>query len=467
MFVPVSSWVISSAYLLQWPSDIQHTPDWLEEPFDLDEVIRPPSYLYASLQQALSESPYDQHPPAYEHAAVSPNAVAGPSRYLYPPARHSQSTLAEHDSIWEDWDSDEESDGAEDADDERERDADTCDGPSARSLADSDGGSTLLNVASQGPSPDFSPLHQERPPDLVQQQRQESPRPVMPLPSPPPAYHLLYVHTIMENVAKAGVDPYTSLVPCLSGLDAQLLAQPFAAFAEVCYHDAIRGDNSPPTDRPFSPPPRSRTAPIVRSPTQSPPPHPVASGSGSGSGSSSQASSSTRALALALQSENVDNLDLCPPLALADSDGEEEEAEEPRSPLATFMAPPLVYDGRADENSRPLPFDGMRCMSPVSMSLMFASEEPPGSKSAYRPARSVRAACCVSPIECRSLTLGSRCLQVPDPAAEVACLFLSAPVPSSAGAAVQCFPTRPPPTPRPGGGGMRNMLLRSFNFNRM
>lgn len=275
-------------------------PDWLcEPPLSFDDVLKPPPYLLASLQQAFDDYAYDHAPPTYEHsvgvASTAPSAA---------PSTHRQSLMGE--SIWED-DDDELGGSTEDADDERDTEGDV-DGESeySESEAASDGQSTLLRSAGRNlPTLPSTSTSTPTPPDATDQSYRA--RPLPPVPSrphiPPPAYHLLHLQHLM-GAPEGMSDPYSDLAACLAALDAQLLLAPFTAFAELCYEDSVRGDTSPPVLRPFSPPPLP---------------------------SITHSSSS----------------------AAGDSDNEDDDLL--RSPVQTLsspVAPPLIWDARMEESSR-------------------------------------------------------------------------------------------------------------------
>ena len=202
----------------------QYTPEWLNDPtLSFDDVMRPPSYLYASLQQALDDYSFDQQPPAYEHSLGPQNAIAGPStpRPLPQLRQERLSQLYERESIWEDSDEEEvddgASEGAEDADDEFERgadgegEADDADDANVEARADaeveaetsadeeaslaedgrdSDSESTLLDI----PLPEMPPGdHQRRSLDPFDDEEHQLELPPIPQDRPhipPPAYHL-------------------------------------------------------------------------------------------------------------------------------------------------------------------------------------------------------------------------------------------------------------------------------------
>lgn len=67
---------------------------------------------------------------------------------------------------------------------------------------------------------------------------------------------------------------------------------------------------------------------------------------------------------------------------LDEDDDEQEDEEEDdvlQSPIPTFVPSPLVYDGRSDDRPRHKHglsiVDGVRCLSPVSMSLLLSHAE--------------------------------------------------------------------------------------------
>ncbi|PSR71709.1 hypothetical protein PHLCEN_2v12413 [Hermanssonia centrifuga] len=409
----------------------QHTPEWLcEPPLSFDDVLRPPSYLIASLHHALNDFSWDhdQQPPAYEQT-IGASSSSGGEFTPRPPS-------PERRSIWEDWDSDGEADpesgseGANDADDERDAQGsvddagldnreDSEDVFSELDLEESDDSDceTLLDTPLPGLTPAFGIRNQR-----CEVEQQENSRPPY---IPPPAYHLLHLHHLLENDSQSKVDPYSDLASCLSALDPQLLLTPFTAFGEACYHAAIRGDSSPPTLRPFS---------------RAVSPQPTAS--------TSSASSSSLVTPRHAEPHAFESQEKCPPLAERgdESDGEDEIL---RSPIQAFVSPPLVWDGRGEENRRNtnelVISDFARCLSPVSMSLLLSQDDPPGNENIYRKMR-------IAPHTAST---------------DVASLFLHTPVPVRTQDSVQCFPTRPtPPRDRTVVGSVRGLLLRSLNFNR-
>ncbi|GJE94664.1 hypothetical protein PsYK624_108350 [Phanerochaete sordida] len=248
---------MASSSRLSYP-DLPHdrVPSWLVE--DFDEVLKPPSYLVASLQQAFDDYAFHHDPPAYDHSRgpVAASTSAGPST----PSARRVSLMGE--SIWEeDEDGEDVDDCSADADDEDDgtEDVEGSSGSSERARsergetkADSDGQSTLYRMPlREFPSVPSTSTSTPTPPD--DDNRSYRSRPLPPVPHiPPPAYHLLHLQHLMD---KGAADPYTELARILAALDVELLLKPFAAFAEVCYADAVRGDGAPPVSRPFSPPP--------------------------------------------------------------------------------------------------------------------------------------------------------------------------------------------------------------------
>ena len=243
------------------------------------------------------------------------------------------------ESIWED-DEDEE-DGIDgfsaDADDEDDgtEDGEGSSASSERRLAvrgkekaGSDGQSTLYRMPLQDfPSVPSTSTSTPTPPQDDGDRDYRS-RPLPPVPHiPPPAYHLLHLQHLMS---KANADPYSDLARILSELDPELLLKPFTAFADLCYEDAVRGDEAPPVLRPFSPPP------------------PVPSMSHSSS--------------LTDESEDDDEELLRSPT---------QPTTNPVSPADTVV-PPLVYDPRTEDRvqgtSEFQPLRIPRSMSPPTMS---------------------------------------------------------------------------------------------------
>lgn len=255
-------------------------PSWLvDSPLDFNDVLKPPSYLIASLEQAFDDYALHNDPPTYEHSVA---AAAGSSRA---PSTRRMSLAGE--SIWED-DDDEEDDSVDgssaDADDEDDGVGDSeldiqC--SERKGKRDSDGQSTLYRMPLHHfPSVPSTSASTPTPPDDGDRSYQA--RPLPPIPRiPPVAYHLLHLQHIM-NTSEA--DPYSELAICLSSIDPLLLLKPFAVFGEMCYEDAVRGDTSEPVLRPFSPPPalsvshsssltdesEDEDEEVLRSPTQAP-----------------------------------------------------------------------------------------------------------------------------------------------------------------------------------------------------
>ena len=145
----------SDAYLSDDGSSLlQRVPSWLVE--DFDDVLKPPSYLIASLQQAFDDYAFHHDPPTYEHSVAT--AAASTSAGTSTPSTRRVSLMGE--SIWED--DEDEDDGIDgcsaDADDEDDgtEDGDGSSSSSGRGLAargkgkaDSDGQSTLYRMPLQ------------------------------------------------------------------------------------------------------------------------------------------------------------------------------------------------------------------------------------------------------------------------------------------------------------------------------
>ncbi|EKM53616.1 uncharacterized protein PHACADRAFT_260062 [Phanerochaete carnosa HHB-10118-sp] len=381
-------------------------PSWLAE--DFDDVLKPPSYLIASLQQAFDDYAFHHDPPTYEHSVGT--ATASTSAGTSSPSMRRVSLMGE--SIWEEDDDeddiDESSADADDEDDGTEYGNGSSAGSEERhsgrgtAKANSDSQSTLYRM----PLQDFPPIPSTSTsiptPPQDDDNRSYRLRPLPPVPHiPPPAYHLLHLQHLMS---KANADPYRELAQILSALDPELLLKPFAAFAEVCYEDAVRGDDAPPVSRPFSPPP---------------------------------VPSMSRSLSLTDESEDDDEYLLQSPTQLSAN---------PLS-LADTTSPPLVYEPRIEDRVRSTAeFQPLRI--PRSMSSPALSREELVSSAGRGGKQYVRAA--------------------PDPMAEVASLFLLTPNPAKALNSVNGFPTRPRPPPQRAGmnfGNMRGMLLRSLNIS--
>lgn len=318
------------------------------------------------------------------------------------------------ESIWEEDEEDEDADECSaDADDEDDgtEDGEGSSGSSewgaserGKSKADSDGQSTLYRAPIQDfPSAPSTSTSTPTPPQDDDNRDYRS-RPLPPVPHiPPPAYHLLHLQHLM---GKGNADPYSELARILSVLDAELLLKPFAAFAEVCYSDAVRGDEAPPVSRPFSP------APPVPSMSHS---------------------------------------------SVLTDESEDEEEDVPHSPMqqpagpaspADTIVPPLVYDPRSDDRA-PSSSDFQPLRLHRSMSPLAISREELMSPVGQTGKHHIRFA-------------------APDPLTEVASLFLHTPNPVKAQNSVNRFPTRERPPPQRSGmsfGNMRGMLLRSLNMS--
>lgn len=321
-------------------------------------MLRPPSYLIASLQQAFTGHGYEGAPPTYDYS-VATSSRTSPR----PPS-------VAHESIWEDDEEDEqegegeESPSSESADDEYDGEGAASEVRPIEQDARSVDEQTLLeesSIPAEGPSTSMptnthSPFPESLtpPPPLVDRPRTTpSPRPLPPTPYiPPPAYHLLHLHDLMRYQRSEKSDPYSGLATCLAALDPPLLLTPFQVFADVCYEASVRGDASPAPLRPFSPspfPPALAKLPQIPS------------------------SSTAR--------------------AVEDDDDTDDDDLGPTSPTQTFMtlstAPPLIWDPRVEEHSRSrsdIQMSLPRCLSPVSMMLSsetlspLASENVPASQ---------------------------------------------------------------------------------------
>lgn len=409
-------------------------PSWLlDSPVDFDEVLKPPSYLIASLQQAFDDYAYHHDPPTYEHSV----GRSAPSTSTNSPATRRQSLAGE--SIWED--SDDEEDGLDgssaDADDEEGSAGETEDGeleerrdgkrrePEPESPASDQ--STLYRMPlNEFPAVPSTSSHSSSstptPPD-EDSQRSFRARPLPPIPHiPPPAYHLLHLQHLINT---SDADPYSELARCLSALDPLLLLKPFSVFAEVCYEDAVRGDASTPILRPFSPPP--------------PPP------------------SMSHSSGLTDESEDDDEELLRSPT---------QASMGPISPADTIM-PPLVYDPRSEERVRgassfSMPLHIPRTMSPPPDDLSSPVTQGPK----HHHVRFVSKLYAL-PQDVTDVWLPIH-QATADPLTEVASLFLHTPVPVKVQDSVSGFPTRarpPPSRPSLTLGNMRGMLLRSLNIN--
>ncbi|KAI0343465.1 hypothetical protein BDW22DRAFT_1171263 [Trametopsis cervina] len=258
----------------------QRIPEWLDdEPFTFEDSHRPPSYLIASLQQAISDYTGEAEPPTYDHS-VSSSSTRTRSPYR---------TSVAHESIWEDDSEDEEdeagddgeesgyaeheADAEEDAVNEVGGEADAISLSQSTILQDEDEDMSFLSSptssSSSSSASTSSPSHLSMPPPAPPPKDFTAARPLPALPQiPPPAYELLHLQHVMRS-EKLEKELYASLASCLGALDSTLLFAPFSVFADMCYEASVQGDTSPRTLRPYSISPHHISPPPLPAPVPS------------------------------------------------------------------------------------------------------------------------------------------------------------------------------------------------------